>query len=821
MAWRITPNHYDVVVIGSGLPECLVAGSLVKSGKSVLIIDAVDTYGTDFASFTPAALQDVIQSQQQHAAQPGEVGEAGSNTSQHPAPASRQLQQPEHEHSMPDALVAPAPLPPGCRLLRLRQRPLPVTGGVRAMAVPGEEGGGPADRRSYILDLVPKLVYQGEALVDLLVRCRGHHYLEFKAVEGGYLLQDGGLQPVPAGRADIFRDRRLGLGDKRALMRFISGCVEARAGQGHLQAALSSSSTPLAAVLADQDLPPRLRELILYGIAMAHTDQEPTSSSSSSIAPEGAQEEEREKQEAATAGAAASAPAPSAPPALALTHAAPPAPAPLAPPATAPAAQQLLSGAAGAAALELLTRSQGRFGHEGAFMVPSYGCGSVAEGFVRLAAVHGAVTVLRQPVQALVLGGRGAAGRRLAAALEREEREREREREEKEGTREKEGGGSQEQPSKTEQVVEQAEEEEREEEEAAGEEEEACLGIVTAAGQVVRCGRLVAGEGTLRCLEGASGRSGPQPPPAQAAVSRAVAVLDGPLLPAAAPTAVAAAAGATAGATASAQPQPQPQSLVCVVVPPRSGGVGGAAIGNPHPVQGLQMGASTHVCPQGRYLLYLSTPASPGSGSGPGSGSAHADLWRALAALADVSGLTDLGTEPPSTQGAGGAAAAVATRAAAEAALPEGAAEVGPRRPRVLRAWFFRQPVTSYQQEQEQAAASTGSGAAALGAGGLPGAVVSVPGPDGSLAGYTHVLQATERVFRSAFPDATWLADMDFSKQRRQEQEQGEGGDGGEGQEGEEGAAGGGGGVEEEEDEDADAIDDLQAALARLKQAEA
>lgn len=123
----------------------------------MLIIDAVDTYGTDFASFTPAALQDVIQSQQQHAAQPGEVGEAGSNTSQHPAPASRQLQQPEHEHSMPDALVAPAPLPPGCRLLRLRQRPLPVTGGVRAMAVPGEEGGGPADRRSYILDLVPKV----------------------------------------------------------------------------------------------------------------------------------------------------------------------------------------------------------------------------------------------------------------------------------------------------------------------------------------------------------------------------------------------------------------------------------------------------------------------------------------------------------------------------------------------------------------------------------------------------------------------------------------------------------------------------------------
>ncbi len=40
---------------------------------------------------------------------------------------------------------------------------------------------------------------------------------------------------MPASRADIFRDRRLGLGDKRALMRFLQGAMEAAGGQGHLR----------------------------------------------------------------------------------------------------------------------------------------------------------------------------------------------------------------------------------------------------------------------------------------------------------------------------------------------------------------------------------------------------------------------------------------------------------------------------------------------------------------------------------------------------------------------------------------------------------
>jgi hypothetical protein len=148
----------------------------VKAGKSVLIIDAVDTYGTDFASFTPAALQDALSQQQRHQqrqphppteqqqadfppdAIPNRVATAGTDAAPGCRPDASACQDAaqEHEHSLPlEYSPVSEPVPPGCRLLLLRQRPLPLSQ-IRALAAPGE-GGGPADRRGYILDLVPKV----------------------------------------------------------------------------------------------------------------------------------------------------------------------------------------------------------------------------------------------------------------------------------------------------------------------------------------------------------------------------------------------------------------------------------------------------------------------------------------------------------------------------------------------------------------------------------------------------------------------------------------------------------------------------------------
>ncbi|KAJ9510641.1 hypothetical protein QJQ45_027551, partial [Haematococcus lacustris] len=97
-------------------------------------------------------------------------------------------------------------------------------------------------------------------------------------------------------------------------------------------------------------------------------------------------------------------------------------------------------------------------------------------------------------------------------------------------------------------------------------------------------------------------------------LSRALLVLDSPLLAAAA------------------------QALV--VLPPFTPG-----LGNPHPIRGMQLSPSTLTCPPGRFLLYLSTPSSSGSGSSEEA--AASDLQAAASLLAH---LPSQGGNQPDTQ---------------------------------------------------------------------------------------------------------------------------------------------------------------------------
>lgn len=137
-------------------------------------------------------------------------------------------------------------------------------------------------------------------------------------------------------------------------------------------------SQPLASVLRAEGVSPQLRSVVLYGAAMADWAQE-------------AAEQQAQAGPGAVPGAGQQ---------QQQQH--PPCPA--WPPLT--TAQRTREGCA---SLALFTRSLGRFGAPGAFMTPSYGAGSLPEALVRHAAVHGAVTALRQALAGLVVGPAGAA----------------------------------------------------------------------------------------------------------------------------------------------------------------------------------------------------------------------------------------------------------------------------------------------------------------------------------------------------------------------------------------------------------------------------
>ena len=88
-----------------------------------------------------------------------------------------------------------------------------------------------SSRRQFSLDRSgPRLALGADAFVDVLVRSGAHAYVEFKALDATAIFSRDargtpGFRAVPASRADVFRDKTLGLTEKRALMRVLKRVV--------------------------------------------------------------------------------------------------------------------------------------------------------------------------------------------------------------------------------------------------------------------------------------------------------------------------------------------------------------------------------------------------------------------------------------------------------------------------------------------------------------------------------------------------------------------------------------------------------------------
>jgi hypothetical protein len=90
-------------------------------------------------------------------------------------------------------------------------------------------------RRQFCLDRSgPRLALGADAFVDLLVRSGAHKYVEFKALDATNIraASSGEFAAVPASRAEVFRDKTLSLGEKRALMRVLKHVVRVAEREG-------------------------------------------------------------------------------------------------------------------------------------------------------------------------------------------------------------------------------------------------------------------------------------------------------------------------------------------------------------------------------------------------------------------------------------------------------------------------------------------------------------------------------------------------------------------------------------------------------------
>ncbi|WIA12964.1 hypothetical protein OEZ85_006578 [Tetradesmus obliquus] len=246
---QIEPDHFDVVVVSSGLPEVLIGSALARAGKSVLLLDSTESYGGSWATLSgPDYVHSLINRQLQH--------QLSAKQQQ------QQQQQQEQQEQQQRQRAAPSPDGAGSSCSSMSSIALQAVqplAGVSGVSLYTHADVEPAlENKQLLMDLAPRVLYQDEPLVDLLVACQAHHYLEFKLVEGSYIYLSGKLRPVPASRAELFADKALPLASKRCLGRFLAGCLEAQQGAGRLQDAFDAR--PLVELLAAEGLDEQLQQ---------------------------------------------------------------------------------------------------------------------------------------------------------------------------------------------------------------------------------------------------------------------------------------------------------------------------------------------------------------------------------------------------------------------------------------------------------------------------------------------------------------------------------------------------------------------------------
>ncbi|KAF5738092.1 rab proteins geranylgeranyltransferase component A [Tripterygium wilfordii] len=237
----IDPTTFDLIVIGTGLPESIIAAAASAVGKSVLHLDSNAFYGTHSASLSIAELSSFLQ----------------------------------NPHSIP---LPPPPNGTETTMINLTTRPLYSDLEISNLApdLLSEHS------RSFHIDVSgPRVLFCADRSIEFILKSGANQYVEFKSVDASFMGDGtGALWSVPDSRAAIFKDKSLGLQEKNQLMRFFKRVQE------HLLSSAAEEEQETSSRIADADLespfveflekmrlPHKIKSIILYAIAMSDYDQ--------------------------------------------------------------------------------------------------------------------------------------------------------------------------------------------------------------------------------------------------------------------------------------------------------------------------------------------------------------------------------------------------------------------------------------------------------------------------------------------------------------------------------------------------------------------
>lgn len=190
-------DTYDVIILGTGLTECILSGLLSVNGKKVLHMDRNEFYGGACASLT-------LEQIWKHFNQTGE---------------------------------------------------------------PTEKLGTKQQQRKYSIDLLPKFLMANGKMVKLLIHTDVTRYLQFKSVDGSYVLKDGKVMKVPANETEALGTGLMGFFEKRRFKDYLVFCTDYQPSKPKTHGKINAS-TPTSVLIKEYDLDPSTQDVIGHALCL-------------------------------------------------------------------------------------------------------------------------------------------------------------------------------------------------------------------------------------------------------------------------------------------------------------------------------------------------------------------------------------------------------------------------------------------------------------------------------------------------------------------------------------------------------------------------
>uniref|UniRef100_A0A0A9XFE1 Rab proteins geranylgeranyltransferase component A n=1 Tax=Lygus hesperus TaxID=30085 RepID=A0A0A9XFE1_LYGHE len=257
------PSSYDVVVVGTGLVESIVAAAAARIGKQVLHIDKNKYYGQHWATFNYDDVQQWV----------GDLGEVPSPTHD-PVDNLQFLATEESKRLVSDisqewfgGVITKPKEPP-------KKSEVAAEGDAKADEAPVTETL-TADEtkaklaslsRKFNIDLAPKLLFFKGPMVDVLIKSQVSRYLEFLGVQNILLCVNGVIELVPCSKSDVFSTRTVTIVEKRLLMKLLTTLQSYKDDSEELK---ELENTTFEEYLKQQNISETVQHYILYSIAMA------------------------------------------------------------------------------------------------------------------------------------------------------------------------------------------------------------------------------------------------------------------------------------------------------------------------------------------------------------------------------------------------------------------------------------------------------------------------------------------------------------------------------------------------------------------------